>query len=100
MSKYVGYVRNAGFKCEKQVDEILGYASKNKYIVTSLYMDINVSGNNRDRKKLNLMLDELEAGDVVIIHNVSRLSRNIKTYLELEKIIKEKGATIEYVTQP
>lgn len=61
-----------------------------------IYSD-RVSGSKRDREQLNLMLEELEAGDTVLIVAIDRLSRSTKDLLEIVEIIKNKGAYLKSI---
>lgn len=59
-----------------------------------IYSD-RLSGSKRDRPELNRMLDELEAGDTVLILSIDRLSRSTKDLLEIVEVIRDKGATLK-----
>lgn len=63
---------------------------------SKIYQD-RVSGSKRDREQLNLMLEELEAGDTVLIVAIDRLSRSTKDLLEIVEIIKSKGAFLKSI---
>lgn len=63
---------------------------------SKIYQD-RVSGSKRDREQLNLMLEELEAGDTVLIVAIDRLSRSTKDLLEIVEIIKNKGAYLKSI---
>jgi DNA invertase Pin-like site-specific DNA recombinase len=59
------------------------------------FYEEKISGKNTDRPQLQLMLDELEAGDVVIVHEISRLSRSVKDLIDIVERIKDKGASLK-----
>lgn len=44
------------------------------------------------------MLEELEEGDTVFIHEISRLSRSTKDLLTIVEIIQSKGAGLKSIT--
>ena len=59
--------------------------------IDKVYKDV-ISGAKRERPELDRMLDELQAGDVVYIASIDRLSRSTKDLLEIVDIIRNKGA--------
>ena len=62
------------------------------------FMD-KASGRTRDRDQLDRMIQYVRDGDVVFVHSLDRLARNVK---DLEAIISEltgKGVRVEVVTQ-
>lgn len=56
-----------------------------------------VSGATTDRPELQRMLDELQHGDIIVIHELSRLSRSTRDLLDLVEIIKDKGAGLRSI---
>ena len=59
-----------------------------------IYTD-KMSGANRNRPQLQAMLDELQAGDLVIVKSLDRLARSTKDLLEIAETIREKGAGLK-----
>ncbi|MCM3166495.1 recombinase family protein [Peribacillus frigoritolerans] len=57
-----------------------------------------ISGASMDRPELQRMLEELEEGDIVIIHEISRLSRSTKDLLTIVEMIQRKGAGLRSMT--
>lgn len=53
-----------------------------------------VSGKNTDRPELQAMLLNIRSGDILNIHEMSRLARNTRDLLNLVEEITAKGATI------
>lgn len=51
-----------------------------------------------DRPELQRMLEELEEGDIFIIHEISRLSRSTKDLLTIVEMIQRKGAGLRSIT--
>lgn len=51
-----------------------------------------ISGSRRDRPELNLMLDQLRDGDVVMVAKYDRLSRSLQNLLTIVEAIRAKGA--------
>lgn len=64
---------------------------------TEFYIE-KISGASMERPKLNEMLDSLSMGDMVIVHEISRLSRSTKDLLTIVEIIKDKGAKLKSIT--
>jgi DNA invertase Pin-like site-specific DNA recombinase len=56
-----------------------------------------MSGAKRSRPALDEMLNDLQAGDTVIIVEVARLSRSTKDLLDIVQIIKDKGAALKSI---
>lgn len=57
-----------------------------------------ISGASMDRPEFQRMLEELEEGDIVIIHEISRLSRSTKDLLTIVEMIQRKGAGLRSIT--
>lgn len=57
---------------------------------TRIYTE-KVSGATTERPELQRMLSELEQGDTIVIHELSRLSRSTKDLIDLVETLKEKG---------
>ena len=55
-----------------------------------------LSGKDRNRPQLELLLANLRSGDVVNVHSMDRLARNTKDLLNLVEEITTKGATIKF----
>ncbi len=53
----------------------------------SIYID-KMSGVKRDRPELERMLNDLQAGDTVVVKSIDRLSRSTKDLLEIVEQIK------------
>lgn len=64
---------------------------------TRLYIE-KVSGATTERPELQRMLSELERGDTIVIHELSRLSRSTKDLLDLVEMLKEKGVLLSSIT--
>ena len=59
-----------------------------------IYLD-KVSGKNTNRPELQKLLNNLVAGDIVVVKSLDRLSRSTKDMLELVELIKSKGAFLQ-----
>lgn len=51
-----------------------------------------------ERPELQRILEELEEGDMVIIHEISRLSSSTKDLLAIIETIQSKGAKLKSIT--
>ena len=58
------------------------------------YID-KMSGRSKERPELQRLLSDLQAGDVVVVKSLDRLSRSTKDMLELVEVIKQKGAFLK-----
>jgi len=67
---------------------------------TTIYEDA-ASGSRayRDRPELSRLLDELKAGDVVVVYSLSRATRSLADLLALVAELDEKGVAIKSVTE-
>lgn len=59
-----------------------------------------VSGKDRRRPRLEAMLDFIQEGDVVVVHEISRLARSVSDLYDISKEIREKGASLESLKEP
>ena len=58
-----------------------------------------VSARTADRPKLNEMLDYIREGDEVIVHDISRLARNMEDLHRLVRQVTDKGCTLRFVKE-
>jgi len=59
-----------------------------------------VTGAHTDRPELNAMLSALEPGDVVIVSDLTRISRSTSDLFSLVDTIKAKGAALKSIKEP
>ncbi|NQZ90376.1 MAG: recombinase family protein [Colwellia sp.] len=57
------------------------------------------SGSNSDRPALNLLKDYAREGDTILVHDISRLARNISDLIELIKFFNNKLVSIQFVKE-
>ena len=50
-----------------------------------------ISGSVRSRPELDRLLDQLRAGDVIVVAKYDRLARSLRDLLEIVEVIKERG---------
>lgn len=54
----------------------------------------HASGKNADRPALQTCLDYVRDGDVLHVHSIDRLARNLQDLLSIVTTLKEKGVTV------
>ncbi|MFC0444352.1 recombinase family protein [Pseudidiomarina halophila] len=57
------------------------------------------SGGLKQRPALDRLLEHVREGDVVLVHSIDRMARNLRHLLELIDTFKEKGVTVEFVKE-
>lgn len=65
-----------GVSLEVQRNKIESYCERKNLSLTKIYVDVGVSGTTLDRPQLQGLLSQSIIGDIVIISDLSRLSRN------------------------
>ncbi|NEZ46263.1 recombinase family protein [Clostridium niameyense] len=88
----VGYARVSTEQqnLDRQIDMITSYGVDKR----NIYKE-KITGTKSNREQLNRMIDELQRGDVVIISDLTRISRSTKDLLKIVDDIKNKGAAIK-----
>ena len=100
MSKVYGYCRTAlveGNNMEIQCAVVENYCKSRGMNLEKCFCDAGVSAHNMNREGLDELFDVLEARDMVVIKDISRLARNPKRALMLVDKILSMGAEINYV---
>ncbi len=89
--KTIGYIRvsTVGQNAERQLDGV----SLDKVF------EEKVSAKTADRRKLKEMLEFIREGDVVVVHDISRLARNIQDLHSLVGEITAKGVTLKFLKE-
>ena len=82
----IGYVRVSTVEQneERQIEGL------QKHGIDKWYME-KISGKNTDRPELQKMLAEAKEGDVIYVHDFSRLARSTKDLLEIVEDLNSKG---------
>jgi DNA invertase Pin-like site-specific DNA recombinase len=57
------------------------------------------SGSNSERSSLNQLKDFAREGDCILVHDISRLARNISDLIELIKFFNNKLVSIQFVKE-
>ena len=88
----IGYARVSTTEqnLDRQIDALTGAGVDRR----NIYQE-KITGTKRDRSELNRMLNELQAGDTVIIPDLTRISRSTRDLLEIVDKISKKGANIK-----
>ena len=81
----------------RQRKMIADYCETNHLEVDEYFCDNGASGSNLDRDELQKMFNKLNKGDVIVVKDVTRLTRSIFDYETLQERISNIGATIEVV---
>ncbi|MBS7441075.1 helix-turn-helix domain-containing protein [Citrobacter sp. S39] len=84
----IGYVRVSTDKqyTERQLD---GVTLDKKY-------EEKVSGKNANRPQLQEMIAYVREDDVIHVHSLDRLGRNIRDVLDIIEQVKDKGASVQF----
>ena len=88
----IGYARVSTLdqNLDRQIDALIQNGVDKRNIYTE-----KISGKSKQRPSLEKMLDELQAGDVIIITDLTRISRSTIDLLQIVNLIKNKGASIK-----
>lgn len=90
----IGYARVSTEEqsLDRQIDALVKYGVDER----NIYKE-KITGTKRDREQLNKMINELKENDVVIVADLTRISRSTKDLLEIVEKIKDKGANIKSI---
>jgi site-specific DNA recombinase len=74
-----------GFSIEAQLNEMRAYAAQRGWKVVAEFVDAGISGSTMDRPGLRALLEAAQARqfDVVLVHELSRLSRSVFDTFEI-----------------
>lgn len=86
----IGYARvsKAEQKLDRQMDQLEAYGCERIY-------SEKMTGKKMEREQLDDMIKNLRAGDLVVVSELSRISRSTKDLLLIADRIREKGADIK-----
>lgn len=59
-----------------------------------------VSGKDRKRPQLKAMMEFVQDGDVIVVHEISRLARSVTDLYDIAKELKDKGVSLESLKEP
>ena len=85
----IGYVRVSALDQNEERQLV----TMKKHEVEKIFIE-KMSAKNKDRPKLQEMLDYVRDGDTIIIHDLSRLARNTKDLLEIVEYLNQKEVNL------
>lgn len=90
----VGYARvsTENQKLDRQIDMLIEYGVDKR----NIYQE-KITGTKKDRPELNKMINDLQENDIVVIADLTRVSRSTKDLLDIVDKIKSKGASIKSI---
>lgn len=108
MCKYYGYIRvstetqaEKGGGLDVQEKAIRDYAANNGIEITRIFKDAGISGTKENRPALDeLLIETIKDGDTIIVHNTSRLWRDIFAQATIMKAVMNAGANIYSIDDP
>src|SRR5258708_4376311 len=89
--KRIGYVRVSSVD-QNTVRQLDGIEVEKKYIDKA-------SGKDTNRPQLQAALDYLRDGDVLVVHSMDRLARNISDLLHTVDSLNRRGVMVEFVKE-
>lgn len=92
---YCRVAREENFNLDKQYEEADNYCKNNSLELEKIWSDVG-SGLDQSRISLNSMLNVLQAGDIVVVKDIARLSRDVGGYEKIMATITDKGAKVEF----
>jgi DNA invertase Pin-like site-specific DNA recombinase len=95
---YCRVAREENFNLDKQYKEAENYCKNNSLILEKIWSDVG-SGLDQSRISLNSMLNVLQNGDVVVVKDIARLSRDVGGYKKIITTITDRGAKVEFIEQ-
>lgn len=98
MSKVYGYCRLA-LANEEEMAQQCKMIQEYGLEINEYFYDNGVSGLKFERAALQRMLRTLREGDIVIIKDVARLSRDLHQYMDITKSIYRAGAVLKVINQ-
>ena len=101
MSKVFNYIRvSSKEQNEARQVEAMNKWNKENNVTNAIQLIDKATGTNTNRDKLQLMLQVVGEGDLVVIKSIDRLSRNYKECKKLWEQITNKGADIVVIDMP
>lgn len=105
---FYGYIRVStetqaehGGGLEVQTNAIKKYAAEHGIELARIFCDAGISGTQENRPALDeLLLETVKAGDVIIVHNTSRLWRSIFAQATVMKAVIQAQANIKSIDEP
>lgn len=93
---YCRVAREENGNLGRQYEEAENYCKNNGLSLAKIWSDVG-SGLDQRRISLNSMLNALQSGDIVIVKDIARLSRDVGGYEKIIATITDKGAKVEFI---
>ena len=100
--KVIGYIRVSTDKQDllKQKHLLLDYAQKNQVLVSD-FIEIEISSRkDKTERKIDVLIEKLGKGDLLLVAELSRLGRNMLETLNIINELTEKGIILRFIRQP
>lgn len=100
--KVIAYTRISTDKqdLEKQKHLLLNYAQTQKYLIDEFIDSESSSKMTQKERKIDLLTDKLNKGDLLLVAELSRLGRNMLETLNIINALTEKEIKISFIRQP
>lgn len=91
----IGYARVSTLdqNLDRQTDQLLEHGCER-------ILQEKITGTKKDRPELEKLLDQLRCGDIIMVTELTRLSRSVKDLFALVDTIHNKGANIKSLEEP
>lgn len=87
----IGYVRVSTL--EQSIErQLIGIELDKKFID-------KLSGKNTDRSQFQIMMDYVREGDIVIVHSMDRLARNLDDLRNIVNNLTKKGVSVQFIKE-
>lgn len=86
-----GYARvsTEGQNLDRQIDRLKEYGIHK----ANIYQE-KITGTKKERPKLNKLLEVVEKGDVIVVSELTRLSRSVKDLISISETLNSKGVEL------
>lgn len=90
----IGYVRVSSLdqNPDRQIEDLKAQQ------VEKIFMD-KISGKNTDRPELQKMLSFIREGDILIVHSLDRLARNLADLLTMVQELTDRGVSVVFMNE-
>lgn len=95
---YCRVAREENFNLDKQYEVAKNYCKNNNLSLEKIWSDVG-NGLDQSRISLNSMINALQNGDIVIVKDIARLSRDVGHYEKIMTTITDRGARVEFIEQ-
>lgn len=93
---YCRVAREENGNLGRQYEEVKEFCNRNGLNLHKIWSDEG-GGLSQDRWSLQRMIRSLRKGDIVVVKNASRISRDMAGFAETMQIITDRGAKVEFI---